>query len=313
MSTDEITLSVQTALKEDLGGTLDPRADLTSALIPEGTSCEAVIITREAGIFCGRAWVEEVYRILAGDKVSLEFLAEDGSKIAPGQEIVRLKGDARLVLTGERTALNFLQSLSGAATTVSAYTAAIAGTATKLLDTRKTIPGLRKALKYAVTCGGGHNHRMGLHDMYLIKENHIIACGSISKAVAKAKELRPSADVEIEVEVASLKELQEAIDAGVDIVMLDNFEFEDMEKAVALNDHRCRLEISGNVTIDTIASFAAIGIDYISVGALTKNLRALDMSLRLISEQQAAKPAEDEDQAAADTAKVVISDKESVI
>lgn len=314
MSADEITVSVQTALKEDLGGTVDPKADLTSALIPEGTSCEAVVITREAGIFCGKAWVEEVYRQLAGDKVELEFLAEDGSKIAPGQEIIRLKGDARLVLTGERTALNFLQSLSGVATTVSAYTAAIAGTATKLLDTRKTIPGLRKALKYAVTCGGGHNHRMGLHDMYLIKENHIIACRGISKAVAKAKDLRPSEDVEIEVEVTNLDELQEAIEAGADIVMLDNFEFEDMEKAVEINAHRCRLEISGNVTIDTIARFAAIGIDYISVGALTKNLRALDMSLRLTSEApEGADEDEDEDVSPENDTSVIITDKENIV
>ncbi len=284
MSTDEIRLSVENALKEDLGGVLDPSADLTAALIPEGSVCSASIVTREAGIFCGREWVAEVYRQLAGDQVSLEFLCEDGGKMTPGKEIVRLKGNTRLILTGERTALNFLQTLSGMATIVHAFHSAIAGTATRLLDTRKTIPGLRSACKYAVTCGGGQNHRKGLYDMYLIKENHIIACGSISNAVEQAKALRPRQDIAIEVEVGSMQELQEAIAAQADIVLLNNFEFEDLEQAVALNNHQCKLEISGNVSIDNIARFAAIGIDYISVGALTKNLRALDIIIRINEE-----------------------------
>lgn len=286
MSTDDIRLSVETALKEDLGGVLDPKADLTAALIPEGSVCSASIVTREAGIFCGREWVSEVYRQLAGDKVSLEFITEDGGKMTPGQEIVRLSGDARLLLTGERTALNFLQTLSGIATIVNAFHSAIAGTSTKLLDTRKTIPGLRSACKYAVTCGGGRNHRKGLYDMYLIKENHIIACGGISNAVEQAKALRPHPDIAIEVEVGSLQELQEAIEARADIVLLDNFEFDQLEEAVALNNHQCKLEISGNVNLDNIARFAAIGIDYISIGALTKNLRALDMTMRINEESQ---------------------------
>lgn len=284
MLNDDICANVSAALAEDLGGTVDPSSDLTAQLIPADKECAAVIITREGGIFCGQAWAQEVYRQLGEGKVELEFLTKDGDEIKPGQEIVRLKGNARLLLTGERTALNFMQTMSGIATTVRTYAQAIAGTACKLLDTRKTLPGLRAASKYAVTCGGGLNHRQGLFDMYLIKENHIIACGSIAKAIAKARALQPEARVEVE--VRDLNELNQALEAQADIIMLDNFEYEDMEKAVTINQHRAKLEISGNVTIETIARYAASGVDYISVGALTKNIRALDFSLRFLDNCQ---------------------------
>ncbi len=281
MQKQDIENSVRAALEEDLGGVVDASRDLTAQLIDKDTINEATVITRESGIFCGKEWVNEVYRQLGND-VNITWFVEDGDEIKAGQELFHLKGNARTLLTAERTTLNFVQTLSGTATTVSNYVKAMAGTNCKLLDTRKTIPGLRNALKYAVTCGGGHNHRIGLFDMYLIKENHIMACGGIAKAIERARELR--SDVKVEVEVENLDELNQALKAKADIIMLDNFDFETMQEAVKLTNHQAKLEISGNVTLETIARYAAIGVDFISVGALTKHLRALDLSMRFVKQ-----------------------------
>ena len=225
MLADDIKISVANALKEDLGGAVDLSLDVTAQLIPDDAVNEATVITREPGVFCGKDWVEEVYRQLGG-RVTITWFVKDGDEIKPNQELFHLKGHARTMLTAERTTLNFVQTLSGVATTVHEYVKAMGETKTQLLDTRKTIPGLRTALKYAVTVGGGHNHRIGLFDMYLIKENHIMACGSITAAVQKARELKPNTKVEVEVE--NLTELREALAAKADIIMLDNFEFDGM-------------------------------------------------------------------------------------
>ena len=277
MLQQDIQRTVRHALLEDLGGTLDPNADITAQLIPADKQGAATVITREAGVFCGTAWVNEVFAQLGG-QVTIEWLVKDGDHLEPNQSLFRLQGPARILLTGERTSLNFVQSLSGVASQVACYVKELDGTHCRLLDTRKTVPGLRTALKYAVTCGGGNNHRMGLFDAYLIKENHIMACGGITQAVAKARELNPGKRVEVEVE--NLEELQQALDAKADIIMLDNFEVPMMEQAVALNAGRAKLEISGNVTLQTIRQFALTGVDFISVGALTKHVHALDLSMR---------------------------------
>ena len=279
MLQQDIQRAVRHALLEDLGGTLDPNADITAQLIPADKQGAATVITREAGVFCGTAWVNEVFAQLGG-QVTIEWLVKDGDHLAPNQPLFRLQGPARILLTGERTSLNFVQSLSGVASQVARYVQELDGTHCRLLDTRKTVPGLRTALKYAVTCGGGNNHRMGLFDAYLIKENHIMACGGIAQAVAKARELNPGKRVEVEVE--NLDELQQALDAKADIIMLDNFEVPMMEQAVILNAGRAKLEISGNVTLQTIRRFALTGVDFISVGALTKHVHALDLSMRFI-------------------------------
>ena len=279
MLQQDIQRAVRHALLEDLGGTLDPNADITAQLIPADKQGAATVITREAGVFCGTAWVNEVFAQLGG-QVTIEWLVKDGDPLAPNQPLFRLQGPARILLTGERTSLNFVQSLSGVASQVARYVQELDGTHCRLLDTRKTVPGLRTALKYAVTCGGGNNHRMGLFDAYLIKENHIMACGGIAQAVAKARELNPGKRVEVEVE--NLDELQQALDAKADIIMLDNFEVPMMEQAVTLNAGQAKLEISGNVTLQTIRRFALTGVDFISVGALTKHVHALDLSMRFI-------------------------------
>ncbi|WP_375751286.1 carboxylating nicotinate-nucleotide diphosphorylase [Vibrio sp. HN007] len=273
----EITRAVSDTLREDLGGTLDQSADISASLIPENTVSVANLITREHGIFCGKQWTEEVFKQLGGE-VSIEWHVQDGDSVEPNQRLCTLTGPARVLLTGERNAMNFIQTLSGCATEVSKYVKQLEGTNCKLLDTRKTIPGLRSALKYAVACGGGFNHRIGVFDAYLIKENHIIACGGITKAVQTAKELNPGKPVEIETE--SLEELTEAIEAGADIIMLDNFTKDMMREAVKINQGRADLENSGNVTLETIREFAETGVDYISVGALTKHLKAMDLSMR---------------------------------
>ncbi|ELZ1714456.1 carboxylating nicotinate-nucleotide diphosphorylase [Vibrio parahaemolyticus] len=273
----EITRSVADTLKEDLGGTLDTSQDITASLIPADAMNTATIITREHGVFCGQAWADEVFKQLGGT-VTIEWHVKDGDKVEPNQTLCTLTGPARDLLTGERNAMNFIQTLSGCATTTAEYAAKIAHTDCRLLDTRKTIPGLRSALKYAVACGGGFNHRIGVFDAYLIKENHIIACGGITQAITTAKELNPGKPVEVETE--SLAELQEAIDAGADIIMLDNFTKEMMREAVEINAGRAALENSGNITLDTIAEYAETGVDYISVGALTKHLKAMDLSMR---------------------------------
>ncbi|HDY7727933.1 TPA: carboxylating nicotinate-nucleotide diphosphorylase [Vibrio vulnificus] len=273
----EITRAVADTLKEDLGGSLNADNDVTAALIPAEAMNTATIITREHGVFCGQAWADEVFKQLGG-KVTIEWHVKDGDNVEPNQTLCTLTGPARDLLTGERNAMNFIQTLSGCATITAQYAAKIAHTECRLLDTRKTIPGLRSALKYAVACGGGYNHRIGVFDAYLIKENHIIACGGITQAVTKAKELQPGKPVEVETE--NLDELREAIHAGADIIMLDNFTTEMMRQAVEINAGRAALENSGNVTLETIAEYAETGVDYISVGALTKHVKAMDLSMR---------------------------------
>lgn len=273
----EITRAVEDTLKEDLGGTLDPAADITAALIPEDATNTATIITREHGIFCGQAWADEVFKQLGGE-VKIEWHVQDGDKVEPNQTLCTLSGPARALLTGERNAMNFIQTLSGCATLVAEYAEKLQGTDCRLLDTRKTIPGLRSALKYAVACGGGFNHRIGVFDAYLIKENHIVACGGIQKAIETAKTLNPGKPVEVETE--NLDELKEAIEAGADIIMLDNFSTDMMREAVKINAGKAALENSGNVTLETIREYADTGVDYISVGALTKHLKAMDLSMR---------------------------------
>ncbi|PWC16882.1 carboxylating nicotinate-nucleotide diphosphorylase [Brenneria corticis] len=275
----DIPASVRLALSEDLGGVADASQDITAHLLAHDAQASARIITREAGIFCGKRWLEEVFAQL-GDATSITWRVADGDAIAPGQTLCDIAGPAKQLLTGERTALNFLQTLCGVASEVSRYVSVLQGTGTRLLDTRKTIPGLRTALKYAVMCGGGNNHRLGLSDAFLIKENHIIAAGSIRQAVENAFLLRR--DVPVEVEVESLDELRQALDAGADIIMLDNFSLETIREAVNITRGRALLEISGNVTIETLRDYAATGVDYISVGALTKHVRALDLSMRFI-------------------------------
>jgi len=275
---DDIPLIVAQALREDLGGEVDANRDLTAQLLPADKQAIATVITREAGVFCGSGWVDEVFAQLGGDEVEITWHVKDGSPISENQPLFDIAGPARLLLTGERTALNFVQTLSGVASAVNHSVKLLEGTQTRLLDTRKTLPGLRTALKYAVLCGGGSNHRLGLADAFLIKENHIIACGSIKAAVERA--LWIHADVPVEVEVESLAELELALEAGADIIMLDNFTVEMMREGVALTAGRAQLEVSGNVTDITLREFAETGVDYISVGALTKHVRALDLSMR---------------------------------
>ncbi|WP_429093473.1 carboxylating nicotinate-nucleotide diphosphorylase [Aeromonas veronii] len=287
MFQQDVSRAVRAALLEDLGDALttldqpDASADITAQLIPADRMATARVITREAGVFCGQPWVDEVFVQLGGD-VKVEWKVQDGEVLSPNQELFRLHGPARLLLTGERNALNFVQTLSGIATLTARYVAELEGTDCRLLDTRKTIPGLRTAQKYAVTCGGGKNHRIGLYDAYLIKENHILACGGIAEAINEARHLNPGKPVEVEVE--SLAELEQALAAHADIVMLDNFDVTMMREAVAINQGRAKLEVSGNVTLDTLAEFAATGVDFISVGALTKHVRALDLSMRFIQQ-----------------------------
>ncbi|QWL64372.1 carboxylating nicotinate-nucleotide diphosphorylase [Aeromonas jandaei] len=285
MFQQDVSRAVRAALLEDLGDALtaldqpDASADITAQLIPADRMASARVITREAGVFCGQPWVDEVFVQLGGE-VKVEWKVQDGEVISPNQELFRLHGPARLLLTGERNALNFVQTLSGVATLTARYVAELEETDCRLLDTRKTIPGLRTAQKYAVTCGGGKNHRIGLYDAYLIKENHILACGGIAEAINEARHLNPGKPVEVEVE--SLAELEQALAANADIVMLDNFDVAMMREAVGINQGRAKLEVSGNVTLDTLAEFAATGVDFISVGALTKHVRALDLSMRFI-------------------------------
>ncbi|WP_421305070.1 carboxylating nicotinate-nucleotide diphosphorylase [Aeromonas veronii] len=287
MFQQDVSRAVRAALLEDLGDALttldqpDASADITAQLIPADRMASARVITREAGVFCGQPWVDEVFVQLGGD-VKVEWKVQDGEVLSPNQELFRLHGPARLLLTGERNALNFVQTLSGVATLTARYVAELEGTDCRLLDTRKTIPGLRTAQKYAVTCGGGKNHRIGLYDAYLIKENHILACGGIAEAISEARHLNPGKPVEVEVE--TLAELEQALAAHADIVMLDNFDVTMMREAVSINQGRAKLEVSGNVTLDTLAEFAATGVDFISVGALTKHVRALDLSMRFIQQ-----------------------------
>ena len=272
----DLGAQVDAALREDIGS-----GDVSAALVPAGQRVRGSIVTREAAILCGRAWADETFRRL-DPQVRLGWHAADGARLAADQVIFEIEGPARAVLTGERTALNFLQLLSGTATATRRLVDAVAGTPCRILDTRKTLPGLRTAQKYAVRCGGGDNHRMGLYDRVLIKENHIAAAGSLTGAIEAARRSAPELTVEVEVE--SSAELQEALDAKPDIIMLDDFSLAALQAAVKLNQARGRpvkLEASGSVSLETVRAIAATGVDYISVGALTKHVRAVDLSMRL--------------------------------
>lgn len=272
----DITRSVRDALTEDIGS-----GDITAELIDQNTQYHATVITRENAILCGVDWVNESFNQL-DPSVDITWAAKDGDRIEPNQTLFTIKGSARSILTAERTALNFLQLLSGTATLCDRYASMVQHTKVKLLDTRKTIPGLRTAQKYAVSCGGCYNHRIGLYDAYLIKENHIAACGSITAAISQAK--TNHADIPVEIEVENLSEFAQALDAKADIIMLDNFSIADLEQAVKENQERAKLEASGNVNEDTLAGLAATGVDYISIGGLTKNVTAVDLSMRFSSE-----------------------------
>jgi nicotinate-nucleotide pyrophosphorylase (carboxylating) len=265
--------SVAQSLQEDVG-----TGDITARLIPAERTSSGRVITREAAVISGRAWVEEVFRQV-DPGVKLDWQVEDGDAAVAGQTLFTMSGNARSLLTAERSALNWLQALSGTATLCAGYAARVAHTGVRLLDTRKTIPGLRLAQKYAVTCGGCHNHRIGLWDAFLIKENHIAACGSIANAVAEARRVAPGKPIEVETE--SLDELEQALSAGADIVMLDEFSLEGMRDAVRLTGAAAKLEASGGINEQTLVSIAETGVDYISIGALTKDLKAIDLSMRL--------------------------------
>tara|TARA_R110001583_G_scaffold34784_3_gene116413 strand:+ start:7655 stop:8509 length:855 start_codon:yes stop_codon:yes gene_type:complete len=284
MIEQEIAQSVTLALNEDLNGLSAAEGDITANLIPADKHSKAIVITRDDAVFCGKAWTNEVFRQL-DDSVVITWHVKDGDFVNANTALFTLEGSARTLLTGERTALNFIQTLSGIATITKYYSDLIASTQCKLLDTRKTLPGLRNASKYAVLCGGGFNHRIGLYDAYLIKENHIMACGGIKQAIAVANQQHPERWVEVEVE--SINELKQALDAGAQRVMLDNFSIPDMLEAVAINKShtkRADLEVSGNVDNTTILSYAETGVDYISVGALTKHVHAVDLSMRFSQE-----------------------------
>ena len=269
----EIEANVRTALREDIGS-----GDITAQLIPADRLAHATIITREAAVICGTAWVDAVFRQIDA-RVAVHWQVADGDRVTANQPLFHLEGPARALLSGERSALNFLQTLSAVATRCRHFADLVEGTGVELLDTRKTLPGLRLAQKYAVTCGGCHNHRIGLYDAFLIKENHIAACGGIAQAVTAAHGIAPGKPVEVEVE--SLEELQQALQAGADIIMLDELSLDDMRSAVRLTAGRARLEASGGINADTLRSIAETGVDYISLGTLTKDIKAVDLSMRL--------------------------------
>ena len=271
---DAIHQNIQAALREDIGA-----QDITAQLIPATQLAHARIITREPMILAGRPWVDALFAAL-DPSVEIIWLKAEGEKLQANETFLELKGCARSLLTGERAALNFIQTLSAVATRVAQYVAIVDGLSTKILDTRKTLPGLRIAQKYAVTVGGGQNHRIGLYDAFLIKENHIMAAGGIEQAVARAHEIAPNKPVEVEVE--NFDELEQALSAGADIVMLDNFSHDDMRRAVQHVDGRCKLEASGNITDATLRAVAETGVDYISMGTITKDIKAIDLSMRMI-------------------------------
>jgi nicotinate-nucleotide pyrophosphorylase (carboxylating) len=269
---DDLSANVRRALREDIGS-----GDLTATLIDAETLARGRVISRETAILCGTAWFDEVFRQLDPD-IGVRWSARDGDAIQADQVICQLAGRARPLLSGERTALNFLQTLSGTATTAHRYVSAVSGTGAVILDTRKTLPGLRNAQKYAVRCGGARNHRIGLYDGILIKENHIMAAGGIAAAVAAARQ--HSSKVPVEVEVETMEEVRTALDAGADILLLDNFSLARLREAVALNAGRARLEASGGIDMAQLRAVAETGVDYISVGSLTKHLKAVDLSMR---------------------------------
>lgn len=270
----DIELVVRQALAEDIGS-----GDITAALIPEHTMAQAYIMTREPAVICGIPWANEVFAQL-DTELQIHWQVYDGDLVTAKQRLCTLHGSARSLLTGERSALNFLQTLSATATNTHHYVEILANTHTRLLDTRKTIPGLRLAQKYAVRCGGGYNHRIGLYDAYLIKENHINACGSINAAIQMARQQHAATTVEVEVE--NLSQLDEALIANADIIMLDNFDLTTMQAAVKRNAGHAKLEVSGGVNVENLLAIANTGVDFISVGALTKHIRAIDLSMRFI-------------------------------
>ncbi len=271
---EDINRTVAFAIEEDVRD-----GDITACLIPENNIASARVITREAAVICGVEWVNEVFRQI-DPAVKVDWQVKDGDQVTPNQVLFTLQGKARSLLTGERCALNFLQTLSGTSTVCRRYADMVAGTGVKLLDTRKTLPGLRTAQKYAVTCGGCFNHRVGLYDAFLIKENHIAACGGIAGAVTTAKQQAPGKPVEVEVE--DFNELQLALMAGADIIMLDDFSVDDMVRAVEISGGRARLEASGGVTDETLRLIAKTGVDFISIGGLTKHCQAVDLSMRIV-------------------------------
>ncbi|MFQ5994254.1 MAG: carboxylating nicotinate-nucleotide diphosphorylase [Acidiferrobacterales bacterium] len=273
ISQEEITNIVRHALAEDIG-----IGDLTASLIPSDRAIQSTVITRQDAVLCGTEWFNEVFRQLDG-KVTVTWFAADSDRIQSGQTLCRLEGPAQAILSGERMALNFLQLLSGTATRARTYVDAVSGTQARILDTRKTLPGLRLAQKYAVRCGGAENHRMGLYDGILIKENHIVAAGSIGHAVEQARVTAPK-DIPIEVEVESLDEMRQALAAGAQNLLVDNFDLENLRIAVRATRGRATVEASGGITLDDIRAVAETGVDYISIGALTKDVEAVDFSMR---------------------------------
>lgn len=272
-----ISQLVTLALDEDLNYQSAEQGDITAQLIPQAEQAHAKVITREDCIFCGKDLIIEVFKQV-DPSVVVNICVNDGDFVSANSTLFTASGSARAILTAERTALNFIQTLSGTATTTAHYVKELSGTSTQLLDTRKTIPGLRALQKYAVKCGGGANHRIGLFDAFLIKENHIAACGGINNAVTQAK--LNHADKPIEVEVESFDELEQAINAGADIIMLDNFNPEQIRQAVSITNKRAKLEVSGNMTLETLKAYSQAGVDFISSGALTKNLQSIDLSMR---------------------------------
>ncbi|MFZ5511696.1 MAG: carboxylating nicotinate-nucleotide diphosphorylase [Pseudomonadota bacterium] len=269
----EILKNVATALAEDVG-----TGDLTAHLIPAGRRAQGTVISREEAVLCGTAWFDACFHQLDAT-AQLHWRAQDGERVAAGQVLCEIEADTRALLTAERTALNFLQLLSGTATATRRYVDAVAGTRARIVDTRKTLPGLRLAQKYAVRMGGGTNHRIGLYDGILIKENHIIAAGGIRPVLAKAREMAP-AGVFIQIEVEDLAQLREAIDAGARMILLDNMDLDDMRRAVAIAAGRAELEASGGVNLERVRAIAETGVDRISIGSLTKDVKAVDLSLR---------------------------------
>lgn len=268
-----ILSNVQHALQEDIGP-----GDITAQLIPESQGASATVITREEMIVCGIKWVNEVFNQLSTELI-LDWHVEDGDLVPKNSILFTITGPARAILTGERAALNFLQTLSATATRSRQYADLVSHTDVKILDTRKTLPGLRLAQKYAVECGGCFNHRLGLYDAFLIKENHIMACGNITQAIQQARNIAPSKPVEVEVE--NMQEFKEALNAKADIVMLDNFSIDMLKEAVKLNNKQAKLEASGNINSKTLAPIAETGVDFISIGALTKDCKAVDLSMRV--------------------------------
>ncbi|WP_286263051.1 carboxylating nicotinate-nucleotide diphosphorylase [Thalassotalea atypica] len=288
----DISSTVTWSLKEDLGispdGKLEQNLDITAELIPAESNAVASIINREDCIVCGIAWVNEVFKqldALSGEQTHITWFVQDGQLAKENTTLCEISGNARILLTGERAGLNFLQTLSGTATLTASYVNELKDSKTQLLDTRKTLPGLRTAQKYAVSCGGGNNHRVGLFDAFLIKENHIAACGSIANAIAAAKSNH--ADKKVEVEVENMDELQQGLNASADIIMLDNFTTDMIEQAMQTtiaynknNNQDTKIEVSGNMTMETLKAYTAAGVDYISSGALTKHVQAIDLSMR---------------------------------